>query len=263
MKIGHRGTTLFAPENTLPAFEKAIELDFEYVEIDVRYTRDGVPVLLHDSDLDRTTNGSGWVGGLTLDEIKLLDAGSWFSDEFIGTRVPTLEEALEIMQGRICIYWDTKELPDKATIKLFQSYGFNRDCLLIAFGGLAHEDDPVIPRQIVDYWPDAPLVANVKTLDELTAVLDDFPNIRAVNIPRRRMTPELIDAAHAEGLLVMTDTLYQADRAMTYQKIIDAGVDIFMLDYIDSFYTYLETGNIDTPVPKPPKNAEYLPENWK
>ena len=104
MKIGHRGTTIFAPENTLPAFEKAIELGFEYVEIDVRYTRDGVPVLLHDAELDRTTNGTGWVGELTLDEIKQFDAGSWFSDDFAGTRVPTLEEALKIMQGRICIF---------------------------------------------------------------------------------------------------------------------------------------------------------------
>jgi glycerophosphoryl diester phosphodiesterase len=263
IKIGHRGSTIFAPENTLPAIEKAIELGFEYVEIDVRYTSDGVPILLHDDELDRTTDGSGRVAELTLEEIQQYDAGSWFSDEFVGTRVPALEEALAIMQGRICVYWDTKELPDKATIELFKSYGFNRDCLLIAISGVGHVDETAIPREIIDYWPDAPLVPSVITLDELTAALDDFPNSRAVSIPSRHLSPELVDAAHAEGLLVVTDTLGQADRALTYKKVIDAGVDIFMLAYIDSFYTYLETGNIDTPIPNPPKNAEYLPENRK
>ena len=90
MKIAHRGTTIFAPENTLPALEKAIELGAEYVEIDVRYSSDNVPVLIHDPEVDRTTNGSGNVGELTLAELKQLDAGFWFGDEFAGTRIPTL-----------------------------------------------------------------------------------------------------------------------------------------------------------------------------
>jgi len=263
LKIGHRGTTIFAPENTLPAFEKAIEMGLEYVEMDIRFTSDGVPVVIHDARVDRTTNGSGKVDELTLSEIRELDAGSWFSDEFIGTRVPTLEETLKLLQGRACIFWDTKARPNEATIELFRRYGFDRECLLISFGGLGYGGDPTTPKLIAGFWPYAPLVPVIKTQAELTETLNDFPNIRAVSIPRRRLSPELVDSAHAEGLLVATSTMGQADRALAYQSIIEAGVDIFMLDYIDSFYAYLENGNTDTPIPPAPKNAEYLPENWE
>jgi glycerophosphoryl diester phosphodiesterase len=86
--IARRGAGKFAPENTLPALEKAIDLGFEYIEMDVRETRDGVAVLMHDNRIDRNTNGSGQLSDFSLKE---LDAGTWFSAEFSGTRVPTLE----------------------------------------------------------------------------------------------------------------------------------------------------------------------------
>ena len=262
VKIGHRGTTMFGPENTLPALEKAIELGLEYVEIDVRYTRNGVPVLMHDATLDRTTNGAGKVDEATLSELKQLDAGYWFEDEFIGTRVPTLEEALIALRGRACIFWDTKVNTDAAllaaTIELFKRYGYDRNCLLIRSGALGSDADPTMPRQITKLWPDAPLVPIVKSPEEISAILSRFPNIRAVTVFRNKATPELVDAAHAEGLLVMTTTLGQADHPRVYQAMIEVGVDLLMLDHIDSFYTYLETGNIDTPPSEIPKNAEYL-----
>lgn len=256
---------MFGPENTLPALEKAIELGFEYVEMDVRYTRDGVPVLMHDATLDRTTNGAGKVDKATLSELKKLDAGYWFDDSFIGTRIPTLEEALQVLQGRACIFWDTKAQTEAAiiaaTIELFKKYGYDRNCMLIGFGALGSSGDPTTPKQIVKLWPDAPLAPAVKSPEDIAAILSKFPSIRAVTIFRNKATPELVDAAHAEGLLVMTTTLIQADHPRVYQKMIGLGVDFMMLDHIDSFYTYLETGNIDTPPSEVAKNAEWLPGN--
>lgn len=92
---GHRGARGLAPENTLVAFRKARDLGLEYVELDIQITSDGHLVVIHDHTVDRTTDGSGRVGDLTLDEIKRLDAGSFFAPEYRGIRVPTFGEFCE------------------------------------------------------------------------------------------------------------------------------------------------------------------------
>lgn len=93
--FAHRGASMYAPENTMPALELAVELGAEGVEIDIRLTKDQVPVLIHDDSVDRTTDGTGFVRDYTLEEIQALDAGSWFSEKFAGTTIITLEDFLE------------------------------------------------------------------------------------------------------------------------------------------------------------------------
>ena len=92
--IAHRGNSAGAPENTLAAIRSAVELGADGIEIDVRATADGRLVVMHDSSVRRTTSGSGQVDGLTLKQLRALDAGSWFGEGFRGERVPTLEEAI-------------------------------------------------------------------------------------------------------------------------------------------------------------------------
>lgn len=89
---GHRGASAQCPENTLPAFHKAVELGADMIELDVRLTKDNQIIVMHDGHLNRTTNGTGRVIDKTLAEIRDLDAGSWFDTAFSGTRVPTLSE---------------------------------------------------------------------------------------------------------------------------------------------------------------------------
>lgn len=93
--IAHRGASAYAPENTLAAMVEAKKRGAKWVEIDVKLTRDGFPVIIHDDKVDRTTNGHGLVAGLSLADIRALDAGSWFSPAFAGEKVPTFEELLE------------------------------------------------------------------------------------------------------------------------------------------------------------------------
>ena len=93
LSIGHRGNSLYAPENTVAAF-LACSNKADLVECDVRVSSDGVLVIMHDASVDRTTDGSGNVSALTLAQLKALDAGSWFSTDFIGERIPTLEETI-------------------------------------------------------------------------------------------------------------------------------------------------------------------------
>jgi glycerophosphoryl diester phosphodiesterase len=98
--FAHRGSSARAPENTLLAFEAAIEDGADAIECDVRRTLDGVPVVLHDATLDRTTTGRGPLAGTTLRELRRLDAGTWFARHFRGARVPTLAETLDLCRGR-------------------------------------------------------------------------------------------------------------------------------------------------------------------
>lgn len=92
--IAHRGASLLAPENTIAAFDKAIELNADRLELDVQLSRDGKIVVIHDHTVDRTTNGSGLVKDLSLRNLKHLNAGSWFNLEYSDEKIPTLEEIL-------------------------------------------------------------------------------------------------------------------------------------------------------------------------
>lgn len=94
--FAHRGACAYAPENTLSAFERAHSLDADAIELDVQLTKDGYVVVCHDYSVNRTSNGQGWVKDYTLADIKQLDFGSWFHDDFRGEKIPTLDEVLDL-----------------------------------------------------------------------------------------------------------------------------------------------------------------------
>jgi len=98
--IGHRGAAAYAPENTLEGIHTAADMGVEWVELDVKLTRDQVPIMFHDDALDRTTNGAGNVAETDYTDLKQLEAGSWFAESFAGIKIPTLEEALEVIIDR-------------------------------------------------------------------------------------------------------------------------------------------------------------------
>lgn len=97
----HRGAKETHPENTISAFKEAIRLGAQMIEFDVQLSKEGELVIMHDATVDRTTNGKGEVAELTLPELKLLDAGSWKSEKFVGEKIPTLKEVLQIMPQNI------------------------------------------------------------------------------------------------------------------------------------------------------------------
>ncbi|SMF81122.1 glycerophosphoryl diester phosphodiesterase [Paenibacillus uliginis N3/975] len=100
INFAHRGASGVCPENTMAAFRKALELGATGIETDVQMTKDGKLVLIHDETVLRTTGEQGFVKDYTFEEIQKLDAGSWFSEEFRGERLPALEELLELTKDR-------------------------------------------------------------------------------------------------------------------------------------------------------------------
>jgi len=106
--IGHRGYPAKYPENTLAAFEAAIEAGVVMIELDVMLSRDRKVVVIHDASLDRTTNGTGAVADFSLAELKQLDAGSWFNKQFADQQIPELSEVLDLINGRVYVNIEIK-----------------------------------------------------------------------------------------------------------------------------------------------------------
>ncbi|MFP4528500.1 MAG: glycerophosphodiester phosphodiesterase [Candidatus Kapaibacterium sp.] len=107
----HRGASGNAPENTLPAFRKAVEAGARMAEVDVQITSDGRVVAFHDDTLDRTTNAKGPVAERNYDELRSLDAGSWFDKEFAGTKIPSLEEVIDVIKDKLYLNIEVKSYP--------------------------------------------------------------------------------------------------------------------------------------------------------
>ena len=139
LNIAHRGASAVAPENTLAAFEKAEALGADGVELDVRLCADGVPVVIHDASVDRTTGGSGRVADMPLTQLKELDAGSWFGPAFSKEPIPTLTETLETVGGKLILNIELKGEGllnrglVRAVVDVIRKHGLGKRVLLSAF----------------------------------------------------------------------------------------------------------------------------------
>lgn len=140
ISCNHRGYSAVAPENTIPAYKLSKRMGFNYVETDVSFTSDGVPMLLHDATIDRTSNGTGTLSNMTYDEVRQYDFGSWKSAAYAGTTIPTLEEFLALC--RSIMLHPYIELKDNGgytqaqiqqVVDLVNKYGMRGKCSYISF----------------------------------------------------------------------------------------------------------------------------------
>ena len=106
--FAHRGASVYAPENTLSAFELAVKLGAKAIELDTMLSSDGIPVVIHDHTLERTTDGHGHVNSHNYSDLSRLDAGSWFSDAFKGEKIPSLHKVLESISNKILVNIELK-----------------------------------------------------------------------------------------------------------------------------------------------------------
>ncbi len=220
LNIAHRGASGYAPENTRAAFEQAIEMGADGIETDVRRTSDGELVLMHDMTVSRTTNGNGPVTDHTLAELRTLDAGSWFSDDFAGERIVTLDELIVDFSPRRPLVLEIKDTQATAPLVVriatagigdrVQVTSFDWSALLAAAAldpGLTYGFlSPVFDRDIIRRCVRrgfAQICPKVDTLtDDLVAEAHDAGLVvRAYGIANRKQIDRLF-ATGADGATV-------------------------------------------------------------
>lgn len=140
LNIGHRGACAYYPENTMSSFRAALEMQADVIELDVQLTKDGIPIVIHDFTVTRTTDGRGNVADLTYAEIKQMDAGSWLSPDFKGEYIPSLEEVLKFAKGRINLNIEIKANPgsprgetEARTLTLVRKYEMTKHVFFSSF----------------------------------------------------------------------------------------------------------------------------------
>ncbi|AEG43157.1 glycerophosphodiester phosphodiesterase family protein [Isoptericola variabilis] len=226
--VGHRGASGAAPENTLAAFEAAWRAGADAIEFDLHLTADGVAVVIHDSTVDATTDGSGEVGQLTYAAVRALDAGSWFSPAFAGQPVPRLEEILRFAVSRpelgiLVEYkgeWTTAQVA--VTARAVDAAGVGDRTVAQSFspGTLEalREVAPHLPRGLLvdDDRPEA-----VGLAAEL-GVLTVNPSSAAVRADRT-----LVERLHDDGRRVMAWT---ENEPTAWADLVEAGVDGIITD---------------------------------
>jgi glycerophosphoryl diester phosphodiesterase len=266
--VAHRGASAYAPEHTREAYTLAIEQGADFVEQDLAVSKDGVLVCIHDLTLERTTdvetvfpersvpavlNGKPvrrWlVADFTLSELKRLDAGSWFDTKFAGARIPTFQEAIDLVRGQAGMY---PELKDPA---FYRERGVSPERLLAdVLGKNRLEADPKTPviiqsfdeqtvRRLRDILPRVPRVwlVEAKWADRV----DTADKVRAIATwasglgPNKQLVaarPEIVAWAHAAGLTV-TPWTFRASNTGTYPSV-TAEMETFLYEYgVDALFT--------------------------
>lgn len=187
LNVSHRGASGHAPEHTLVSYKMGEQMHGDYIEVDLQMTKDGHLIAMHDEKVDRTTNGTGYVKDFTLNEIKGLDAGSWFNEkypqyanpEYTGLEVPTLEEVFQKFGKNASYYIETKS-PDiypgmeKELLRLVNEYRIDKDKLLVqSFSQqslqIMHDLDPSVNLvQLISYR------SNAEISDEDIAAIKEY-----------------------------------------------------------------------------------------
>jgi glycerophosphoryl diester phosphodiesterase len=233
--IAHRGASGHAPENTLAAFERAVQLGAGFIETDLHLTRDARFIAIHDRTLERTTNGRGAVRDFTLAELRELDAGLWYDRQFSGQQIPTLEEILAFSRKHDVVFY--------FEIKYEAAWGMHHG-LVAALQGAENA-----ARSIVLSFDPQTLLA-LRRLDASVMmgllVEEAKPDLvqAALNAGARQLCPrfdlvtrDLIEQAHRSDLHVVTWTVNDAEKM---RAALDAGVDGIMTDLPDRLQAVIE-----------------------
>lgn len=233
--IAHRGGASLAPENTLAAIRRAIKLRVDYVELDVRITKDGHLVLIHDSTLDRTTNGSGQVREMTLNELRRLDAGSKFHPKYRKEKIPTFEEALELCKGKVHIYVDHKEAPIEKVIEEILKHQMQNSVIVYSN-----------PNRLMEWkrqQPNIPVMPSLPTGFRRLGGITEFQKVykvEALNGNLVEWSKELVAESQSIGMKVYVDNLGPNDNIEGFRKAIAMGVDGIQTDYPDLLIKFLK-----------------------
>ncbi len=232
--VCHRGANRLAPENTFASARKAIESGADYVEFDVRRSKDGVHYIIHDRTLDRTTNGTGLVSQASSVYIDGLDAGSWFGHEFAGEPVPRLYEFLKWINGKAKVYFDVKDWDLNEIIEMVYELGLEDDCFFW-FG------DAKMAKEFRSLDQELGLKINASSIEQIDSLVPVYnPDIIERGIVG--LTDDFIRACHERGLKLMI--YIPGDDWDGYRQAISMNIDMINLDNPDVFSNMVENEGV-------------------
>lgn len=234
--FGHRGACGHAPMNTLPSFRKVVEIGADGTEFDVRLTRDGHMVIIHDPSVDDTTDGSGIVSEMSFAEIRELDAGAWYDGEFRGTRIPTLDEVLETLGKSMVINIEIKSEvyhPDGVEAQVAEAirrHGIDDLAIVSSF-------NPLVLRRFYKIAPHVPIAYLHHPAEPhfLTDLMHGLPH-NARNPHYSEINPNYMRWAKAHGYRVNTYTVNDPEIGL---RMRDLGVSSVISDVPDMILSAL------------------------
>ena len=217
----HRGANRYAPENTLKSISEAARLGADYIEIDIRTTRDNQHVLMHDSQLTRTTGSAVPVNVTGLNEMRKLSAGAWFNQASAQERVPTLDKGLKALGPKAAVYLDAKAIDPVALANAIRTGDlFNRH---VVYQSLEY------CGKLKAIEPRARLLPPLSSLDNLNTVAAIKPF--GVDARWGILSSDMISQCHAKGILVFSDALGLNENIIQYRRAISWGIDCIQTDY--------------------------------
>jgi glycerophosphoryl diester phosphodiesterase len=232
--IAHRGVHHGIPENSLPAYQKAIDLGCDFVEIDVRTTKDGKFVSIHDSKIDDYVPGKkGKVNELTFDELRSLDIGLRKGPGWKGTRIPSFEEILELCHGKIGIYLDLKDAPVNKLVEIIEQYGMERD--IIWYIPATNEKDL---NELKRDCPECLPMPDPGPKNNIKAVKDKF-NVCILATDMKQLGTDFVNLAHQNDMVVISDD--KEGSKEEWQKMLKWNTDGIQTDKPDKLISYLKS----------------------
>ena len=232
--VAHRGASAYAPENTIAAFDKAVEMKADYIEIDVQRSKDGKLVVIHDTTVDRTTDGSGKVGNLTFKELRNLDAGSWKGEQFTGAQIPTFGEILDRYHGKIGILIELKApelysgIEENLAKKLKERHldkPQNEKIIVQSFNHNSMKKmNKLLPKVPIGVLTSSSTDTTEQALQEFSTYADYFNPSYGI------VTPDLVNQVHSLGMKIGSWTVRSQETA---KFLLDGGVDAIITDYPD------------------------------
>jgi glycerophosphoryl diester phosphodiesterase len=218
----HRGAGRYAPENTLPAFAKAIRMGADFVEFDVHTTRDGAFFLMHDGELDRTTDGTGPLAQATAEAVRQLSAGVKFGRPYAAVRVPSLDEFLAAVAGKVDLYFDAKAIAPVALAAALERHKVVERTIVYGGPGFLAQLKAINPRIRL-----LPPLRKPEGLDALATQLQPY----AVDANWDILSRDLIARCHAKGVRVFSDALGKHERIEDYRRAMEWGIDLIQTDH--------------------------------
>jgi glycerophosphoryl diester phosphodiesterase len=234
MAISHRGEHLHHPENTLPAYQEAIDDGADFFEVDVQTTSDGKLVLMHDSTVDRTTAATGPIRNMTFDQVRALDAGAKFGPQFVGTKVPTFDEALDLAHGKIGVYVDTKNADPQQLVDTIVRHDMQDH--VVIYGNPFFLYDVHRIRPSLKVMPES-------MNPEVCKLLVRGLQLQVVAYSAGDFTPDTITCAKSVDAKVYVDRMGSTDNPAGWQAAIDMGADGIQTDKPKELVEYLRSHN--------------------